>query len=127
MKFIELPQVLQEKVKTLRREARNHNIETPYEILTYNEAGTRFFRARRVCRSWNDDRGNSMPFGGGSYWTVNYGEVGWRRVKDLLGSGYDVELGFGKTFNRSANGTEIPKTLETKAEVMKLRSAIGIF
>ena len=48
----------------------NRSINSAYEVLLYNQPGTRYFHARRHQNSWYDDKGNYMPFGGGSEWTL---------------------------------------------------------
>ena len=130
MKINELPIELQEKIKRLRSELKTKEVNTPYEVCFYNVAGTRYFRALRICREWRDNNnGNRMPFGGGTYWKVDYGEVGVRRVKDLIGSGFDIELCLGKTYSKVCGEKDIviPPVLETKKEVMALKSELKIF
>ena len=109
-----------------RAELAGRNVDTPYLIKRYSADGTRYFCAQRVCRSWSDDKGNSMPFGGGSYWVVSYGKVMFRSCKDPFGGVY-YELCDGKRFGVSNNGTEIPARVGTKQEVLKVLEKIGIF
>lgn len=125
MKFNELPIEVQEKLNAERFELYNHQINNKYEVLLYNPSGTRYFYAKRHQNSWHDDKGNYMPFGGGSEWTVQYGCIGFSRKKQVIG--YDYELGRGKTFSKSANGTIIPSTVKTKKDVILLAHKIGIF
>lgn len=48
---------------------------TAYRVCFTNPEGTRYFRAVRCCVSWGDDKGNYMPFGGGTYWKITYGKI----------------------------------------------------
>lgn len=125
MNASELPIEMQQQLAADRLALKN--ISTPYRVKVYNQQGTRFLEARRVCRCWQNDRGAYMPFGGGSYWTIRYGVVAWKKVKDLMGKGFSVELADGKLYGAAANGTKIPRDVHTKADVQKLIKAIGIF
>ena len=101
MKFSELPKQVQEaltKEKGLLHLNLN-KINTSYEVLIYNEAGTRFFNARRVQSAWQDNNGNYMPYGGGSKWVIKYGEMGFRTCRNPFGE-IDAELCMGKTFGK---------------------------
>lgn len=121
MNITELSQEWQERLANDRKDLSRKSINTPYEVLAYNEAGTRYFHARRICRgtSW-------AGFGNGSYWKVSYGAVQFRKEKDPFGGIY-YELCNGKTYCKSSNGTAIPSRVETKAEVMNICKQIGIF
>ena len=125
MKFDELPPFVQEILTADRAKLSERNFHSAYEVLAYNPEGTRYFHARRVCHAWGDDKGHSMPFGGGSHWTIVYGAVQFRYVKCVMGTYY--ELCDGKRFGRSANRTEIPSVVKTKKEVMDILTKIGIF
>lgn len=126
MKFSELSIEWQEQLTKDRKELAGRNINTSYEVVRYNAAGTRYFRARRVQKSWNDDKGNSMPFGGGSYWTVAYGAVQFRAYRNCMGE-REYELCDGNKYSKSANGTVIPSRVATKKEVLEILKAIAIF
>ena len=126
MKFSELPKQVQEKLTKDKEDLYLKKINTSYEVLVYNKAGTRFFNARRNQSSWQDDNGNYMPYGGGSKWTIKYGEMGFRTCRNPFGE-IDAELRMGKTFGKSSNGTVIPKSVGTKKEVLALIAQIGIF
>lgn len=126
MKLAELPQEAQEQLKFERTTLKHKCINTAYRIELYNEQGTRYFVASRCCQSWNDDKGNYMPFGGGSYWSIQYGAVQFRSYKSCVGT-REYELCNGKRYGKSANGTEIPSRLNTKKEVLELVKKIGIF
>lgn len=52
-----------------------------YDICFTNTDGTRYFKAKRVVLSWNDDKGHYMPFGGGTYWQIRYGKIKWTTEK----------------------------------------------
>lgn len=126
MKFSELPEQVQETLAKEKGLLHLKKINTPYEVLVYNEAGTRFFNARRVQSAWQDNNGNYMPYGGGSKWTIKYGEMGFRTCRNPFGE-IDAELRMGKTFGKSKNGTVIPNSVATKKEVLALIDQIGIF
>lgn len=125
MKFNELPIETQQRLNRERLELYKQSINSAYEVLLYNQAGTRYFHARRHQYSWNDDKGNYMPFGGGSEWTVKYGVIGFSRERQVFG--YDYELRQGKCYAKSANGTVIPASVKSKQEVISIAKAIGIF
>ena len=126
MKFNELPIEIQEQLNAEREELKSKHINTPYKIHIYNADGTRYFCANRVCRSWNDNKGNYMPFGGGTYWTLIYGKVQFQRYRNVMGE-TDYSLCDGDCFKKSANGTIIPSRVETKKEVLGIIKQIGIF
>ena len=125
MKFSELPIDTQQRLNDERSKLSNRSINNANEVLLYNQSGSRFFSARRHQSSWQDDKGNYMPFGGGSEWTVRYGCVGFARKKQVLG--YDYELAEGKLYSKSSNGTVIPSSVKTKKEVLSIAKSIGIF
>ena len=130
MKFTELPIEFQEKLNKERENYKGLKRNTGYEVLVYNESGTRYFYAVRCQMAWSDNRGNSMPFGGGSYWKVVYGAVQFRATRTPLGD-RDYEWCQGKTFSSRTreDGTvvEINHHIGTKKEVMELIKALGIF
>lgn len=125
MKFSELPIKTQQRLIKEQSDLCNHSRNDAYEVLLYNQSGTRYFYARRHQAPWCDGKGNSLPFGGGSEWTVRYGDMRFTIVKQVIGHG--VELLMGGTYSKSANGTIIPKTVKTKREVMDIAKAIGVF
>lgn len=126
MKFSELSKEIQEKLIKEKKNIRSKNINSSYEVLVYNEAGSRFFNARRVQDSFQDNRGNYMPFGGGSKWNIQYGEIGFRTYRNPCGE-MDAELCMGRLFGKAKNGTQIPKSVGSKKEVLALIDQIGIF
>ena len=81
MKFSELPIDTQQRLNDERSKLSNRSINNANEVLLYNQSGSRFFSARRHQSSWQDDKGNYMPFGGGSEWTVRYVSVSLVRNK----------------------------------------------
>ena len=125
MRFSELPQQVQDSLTSEQNLLHLKQVNTAYEVLVYNKTGTRFFNARRVQSSWHGN-GAYMPFGGGSKWTIRYGEMGFRTCRNPFG-GIDAELRMGKTFGKSENGTVIPNSVGTKREVLALIAEIGIF
>lgn len=125
MKFNELPIEIQQRLNSERLELCKYPINSAYEILLYNQAGTRYFYARRHQSSWYDDKGNYMPFGGGSEWSIKYGCVVFSRERQVIG--FDYELRHGKCYSKSANGTVIPVSVKSKQEAINIAKAIGIF
>ena len=125
MRFSELPQQVQDSLTSEQSLLHLKQVNTAYEVLVYNKTGTRFFNARRIQSSWQGN-GAYMPFGGGSEWTIRYGEMGFRTCRNPFG-GIDAELRMGKTFGKSKNGTVIPNSVATKQEVLALIAQIGIF
>lgn len=125
MHYTELPQEVQETLAMAKSRLHLKQVNTAYEVLRYNKNGTRYFHARRVQGSWQGN-GVYMPFGGGSKWTIKYGEIGFKTHRNPFG-GIDAELGMGRSFGKSANGTVIPSSVNTKQEVLALLTAIGIF
>ena len=125
MKISELPADTQQRLNDERSKLGNRMINNAYEVLLYNQSGTRFFSARRQQSSWQDDKGNYMPFGGGSEWTIRYGRIDVVRREQVMG--YDYELMHGKVYSKSANGTVIPSSVKTKKEVLSIAKSIGIF
>ena len=98
-------------------------VNTAYEVRLYNKKSNRCFIAtRQVVAS---DKLN-MAFGGGSFWKVKYSEVQYKIKRDLAGDLY-AETCIGKSFGRSSNGTEIYSSCNTKAEIIELAKAIGVF
>lgn len=126
MKLSELPAEVQQQLAQQRAELAGKRINTAYRVELYNADGTRYIEAARCCKSWNDDKGHAMPFGGGTYWTIRYGAVQWQTRKDPLG-GKTYELCNGKQYGKSRNGVDIPNRLNTKKEVIALIKSIGIF
>lgn len=99
---------------------------TAYRVCFTNPEGTRYFRAVRCCVSWSDDKGNYMPFGGGTYWEITYGKILWTTGKDVMGQKTYYWVQSNKTFGKSSNGTIIPTKVGTKKEVLEIAKNIGI-
>lgn len=125
MKFSDLPLAVQESLADAKSRLHLKQVNTAYEVLLYNKTGTRYFSARRVQGSWQGN-GVYMPFGGGSKWAIKYGEIGFKTHRNPFG-GIDAELGMGRRFGKSANGTVIPQFVASKRDVLALLAAIGIF
>lgn len=124
MKLSELPQQVQDQLLAERvklHETRKAN--DAWHIAFVNEDGTRYFEAYR--------KNDFTRFSGGcccGWWNIRYGKVLWDRRKQLLGDDYDYFWVFsGKMFSKSQNGTEIPRSVRTKKEVLAIAKAIGIF
>lgn len=125
MHYTELPQEVRESLAEAKSRLHLKQVNTAYEVLFYNKAGTRYFSARRVQGSWQGN-GAYMPFGGGSKWIIKYGEMGFRTHRNPFG-GIDAEMCMGRAFGKSSNGTQIPQSVATKKEVLQLIDQIGIF
>ena len=128
-KASELPQEYQEELARLRANLKDEN--TPFNITLYGNGGRLVFIARRCQHAWEDHRtGNRLNFGGGSYWTISCRAIQWKPTKDLIGSGFTLELTNGKRYGyygEGANLKPIPAELKTKAEVITLAREIGKF
>lgn len=98
---------------------------TPYEVLFTNHEGTRYFYARRHQSHWNDDKGHSMPFGGGSEWRITYGKILWTTSKNPAGGKDYFWVQSSQIFGKSTNGTVIPSKVATKREVLAIAHSIG--
>jgi hypothetical protein len=128
MKLHELPQEIQDKLNADRDGWKGHVASGAYGVTAYNKLGTRYFMATRRCVSWYDLKGHSMPFGGGTYWEVRYGEMKWSHNvrRNPLGERYDEYSWVHSTTYRSVTNpetgevVEIPGRLDTKKEVMAL-------
>ena len=125
MHYTELPIEVQETLAMAKSRLHLKQVNTAYEVLRYNKNGTRYFHARRVQGSWQGN-GVYMPFGGGSKWSIRYGEMGFRTHRNPFG-GIDAEMCMGRAFGKSSNGTIIPQSVATKREVLALLAKIGIF
>lgn len=127
MTLSELPQTIQDELIAKRKELHNTwKRNDSYHILFTNEEGTRYFQADRISECYTDNKGNYMPFGGGSYWKITYGKILWNRRKQPMGCEYDYYwTTSSSTFSKSKNGTIIPKTLSKKSEVLELAKRIG--
>ena len=125
MKFNELPIKFQESLNKERENLKGVHRNNAYEVLLYNSNGTRYFSARRksIGTTW-------AGFGGGSYWVIRYGAVQFTKTKNPLG-GLDYEWTEGKQYGSKTfeNGDVviIPKTLETKKEVLALARSLKCF
>jgi hypothetical protein len=126
MKQSELPIEVQNQLAKDRMALSGKVVNGAYTVQLYNAEGTRYFYARRSQEPWWDNKGNYMPFGGGSHWSISYGAVQFRCYKSPLGT-REYELCYGKRYNKSANGTEVPFSVATKKEVIAIAKSIGIF
>lgn len=127
MTLSDLPQEVQQELINERVElCSKWHRNTPYEVCFTNKEGTRYFEARRKQSAYSDDRGNYMPFGGGSQWYIYYGKILWDRRKNPVGEWDYYWVKTGQTFGKSSNGTMIPKSLGKKSEVIELAKNIGI-
>lgn len=123
MKLSDLPLDVQTKLRQERAELyKTRHVNTPWNVAFVNKEGTRYFSAWR--------KNDFAKWSGGSmhgWWCVRYGKVLWDRRKQPLGDDYDYFWVFSETFRKSANGTEIPREVHTKKEVLEIAKAIGIF
>lgn len=124
MLLSQLPQEIQDKLIAERKELHAQGCNTAYHVRFVNKEGTRFFEAYR----FNDFDGHKST---GGYWKIDYGKIVWMKRVHHIGWGFpdDVKYSWvnGQLFGKSANGTEIPKTVGSKKEVMAIAKAIGIF
>ena len=122
MKFNELPIEVQTQLRKDKEQYVSKRINDSYTVHLYSTDGTRYLYAHRhVLPSLY------MPFGGGSYWKITYGVVQFEGYINPVG-GRDYRWCDGsKKFGKSTNGTIIPSRVETKAEVLEIAKAIGIF
>lgn len=128
MNISELDLEIQNKLLSSRKELHNEwKRNTQYEVVFTNIEGTRYFRAMRKQLSYSDNKGNYMPFGGGSIWHVRYGCIVWNREVNFRVEEYKWIESSRKIFNKSSNGTIVPSRLKTKKEVLELAKRIGIF
>lgn len=133
MKLHELPQEIQDKLNADRDNWKGHLASGAYGVTAYNKFGTRYFTATRRCVGWADTEGHSMPFGGGTYWEIRYGEMKWSHnvCRDPLGQRYDEyhwvhSTSYAKVTNpETGEVVEIPSRLDTKKEVMTLLKKIA--
>ena len=120
---------LPEEIRTALREERVKLCETwkrndAYYICFTNPEGTRYFKA---IRKTHPHPQYDMPFGGGSTWSITYGKILWETRRAPMGNLCEYAwMCSRKTFGKSANGTVIPKTVNTKKEVLEIAKEIGI-
>ena len=122
MKFSELPQNTQNDLID-----QQHNLYKSWytnnsrHITFTNKEGTRYFTAHRKSLS-----GKYSSFDGGSQWIIKYGKVGWSSYTDPMGgTKYEMCKSNRVLFGKSTNGTIIPKTVNTKKEVLEIAKNIG--
>ena len=129
MKLNELPQEIQDKLIADRENWKGKLASCAYHVTAYNKNGTRFFSATRRCVGWQDTKtGNSMPFGGGTYWEVKYGVMQWvhRKHRNPLGElAHEYMWVHGTRYYNIRRTTDdvlinIPDKLDTKKEVMAI-------
>lgn len=103
----ELPDKMVENLKAKMTSDAGLFINTGVEIHLVSENGRREFYAKR-----HSDRRT-----GWSVWSVCYCKRGYGVVKDVIGYGFDIV----KTrFGRTADGTEIPKEVSRKQDVLDI-------
>lgn len=124
MTLQDLPEDVQQKLLSERVKLwQTMHANDAWHVAFVNKEGTRYFEAYR--------RNDFTRWSGGSmhgWWRVRYGKVLWDRSKQPIGNDYDYFWVFSNhTFKRSMNGTDIPKEVHTKKEVIELAKAIGIF
>ena len=128
MKLQDLPQAIQEKLNAERAVlCKNWYENDAYRITLVSEDGKRFFTAIRKQSAYTNDKGAYMPYGGGSEWHLAYGAVQFDYETELMGNGREYFWRKGKTYGKSANGTIIPKKVNTKKEVLDVVKQIGLF
>lgn len=116
----ELPEEVANEMREKRKIYANSICRnSSYEYCVVNEDCTRFFSASRTY-GWDGYKSY------GNTWHITYGSISWKFSKRLFGL-YEPEWCKGKTFGKATNGTEIPKMVGTKKEVIELAKKIGIF
>lgn len=129
----DLPEDIRERLQAERAELHNKwKTNTSYNIMFTNVEGTRYFAAHRRCIGWYDLKGHSMPFGGGTYWEIQYGAIKWKMTRHPLYDNYhnfdDYDYDWmlsRQLFGKSTNGTIIPAKVGAKKEVLEIAKAIG--
>ena len=128
-KLAELPIEVQEQLTADRLALSKQNHNNAYEINIYSTDGYRRFFARRVAICWNDDKGHSMPFGGGSVWKICFSKVGFKSCRNPLGQ-MDYCIVDGARIGRilDDNGAvvySIPSEVATKKEALDVLRTIN--
>lgn len=128
MEFNELPQEVQQRLLEESKNLSKKNQNTAYRISLYNPNGTRHFFAIRKQLQWSDDKGNYMPYGGGSYWYTYYYVVGFKAYKDVLGE-IDYKLvdsvSCKNVILKNGEKVQVKGVFKTKSEVLELVKKIG--
>ena len=133
MKYSELPEEIRKKLDEELNQLKNKLVtNNAFEISLYSKKGTRYFHARRhVCSSRvGKNKEYDFRFGGKNYWEVSYWGMGVREQKNPFGEKeYHLHAGikYGSKTNSKGEVIEIPKELDTKAEVLKLIEALEVF
>lgn len=120
MNLSELPQDVQDELLAERKELlHTRKVNTPWQVVFVNKEGTRYFKAWRKndYQKWSGCSG---------WWNVRYGRIQWSSERTPLGD-YEYFWMFSKTFSKSQNGTEIPREVHTKKDVLEIAKKIGIF
>ena len=78
------------------------------EVRFYNEQGTRCFWAYKSI--------------GMQQWNVRYGKV---VISQQSNGKYELTMSRATEYKQSANGTPIPRTLQSRTQVMELAESIG--
>lgn len=125
MNFNELPENVQVSLRKDKEQYVSKRINDGYTIHLYSTDGTRYVYARRHALA-----SQYMSFGGGSYWTIQYGKVQFEGYKNPVGE-RDYRWCDGKAFGSitKSDGSvvEIPRRVDTKQEVINVIKAIGRF
>ena len=118
MKVSELPQEVQERIAKERAELTD--INNFKLVLLYDKTKRIFFMAKR---KW--EAGMHHAYDGMQYWQIYCGKV---VVKHSVRFGFDqYELVKKNCYKKYGGGKDIPSTVWTKAEVIKLAKDIGLF
>lgn len=129
MKYSELPEEIRKKLEEERDELKNKLVvNNSSEIGIYSKSGTRWFHARRRVCSRVDKR--DFRFGGRNYWEITYRGMNACVQKNVMGEKeYHLHDGIIYTSRTNSKGEriEIPKELDTKADVLKLIESLEVF
>ena len=120
MTFNELPISVQERLNKERVEAHiSWKANDSYKVRFTNKEGTRCFEATRKV-SMNAPYG--VVLNSGSIWEIMYYSIVVKNVGSKMCPQYTLTA--GKFFGKSANGTEIPRYVGTKKEVLEIAKNI---
>ena len=128
MTLQELPQEIQNELNAKRANLYKDWFQNDaWNVVFTNKEGTRYFSAYR-----RNDFGqfNAGKWATQGWWEVRYGKILWDANvhRNPLGE-CETEYFWKRTnkiFGKSANGTEIPREVHTKAEVLEIAKKIGI-
>lgn len=122
MLLTDLPQEIQDNLKEERLQLKDKWRENSHKTISFtNEEGTRYFYAYRYYPA-----GRTRRKGEKTHWVIRYGKILWDSAKQVMGNDRDYFwVRSSKVFGKSSNGTIIPRTVDTKKEVLEIAKSIG--